>query len=62
MRLLRYPLQISFWQQVLKYYQRTLGLSGTRLVSLAILDGFMSNGETVWVDKVTVFVAAVPAF
>ena len=43
--------QIRFWQQILKYHQRTLGLRGTRPVSLAILDGFRFNGETVWVDK-----------
>ena len=33
-----YPLQIHFWQQILKYHQRTFGLDDTRLVSLAMMD------------------------
>ena len=43
--------QIRFWQQILKYHQRTLGLRGTWPVSLAILDGFRFNGETGWIRK-----------
>ena len=47
----RYPLQICFWQQILKYHQRTFGLDGTRLVSLAMMDGLTFSDRTVGVDK-----------
>ncbi len=47
----RYPLQVRFWQQIMKYHQRTLGLDGTRLVTLAMLDGFGYSDGKVWVDK-----------
>ena len=47
----RYPLQIHFWQQILKYHQRTFGLDDTRLVSLAMMDGLMFSAGTAGVDK-----------
>ena len=47
----RYPLQIHFWQQILKYHQRTFGLDDTRLVSLAMMDGLTFSAGTAGVDK-----------
>ena len=47
MRLFWQPLQIHFWQQVLKYHQRILGLEDKQLVSLVILDGFRFNDDIV---------------
>ena len=47
----RYPLQICFWQQILKYHRRTFGLDDTRLVSLAMMDGFTFSGGVAGVDK-----------
>ena len=47
----RYPLQIYFWQQILKYHQRTFGLDDTRLVSLAMMDGLKFSAGTAGVDK-----------
>ena len=32
----RFPLQIQFWQQILRYHHRTVALDNTRLVKLAI--------------------------
>ena len=46
-----YPLQLRFWQQILKYPQRTFGLDDTRLVSLAVMDRFMFSGGIAGVDK-----------
>ena len=40
----RYPLQICFWQQILKYHPRMFGLKDTWLVSLAMMDGFTFRG------------------
>ncbi len=36
----RFPLQIHFWQQILRYHHRTIALDNTRLVKLAMVDGF----------------------
>ena len=47
----RYPLQIHFWQQILKYHQRRFGLDDTRLVSLAMMDGLTFSAGTAGVDK-----------
>ena len=47
----RYPLQIRFWQQILKYHQRTFRLNDMRLVSLAMMDGFKFSGGVAGVDK-----------
>ena len=49
----RYPLQIHFWQQILKYHQRTstFGLDDTWLVSLAMMDGLTFSAGTAGVDK-----------
>ena len=49
----RYPLQIRFGQQILKYHQRLSGLDDSRLVSLAMMDGFMFSGGIAGVDKGT---------
>ena len=46
----RYPLQIRFWQQILQYHQRTLGLEGTRLVTLVMLEGISFDGGAIWVE------------
>ncbi len=35
----RFPLQIHFWQQILRYHHRTVALDNTRLVKLAMLSG-----------------------
>lgn len=35
----RFPLQIHFWQQVLRYHHRLLALDNSRLVKLAMVDG-----------------------
>ena len=52
----RYPLQICFWQLILKYHQKTFGLDSTRLVPLAMMDGFTFNGGIAGVDKRAEFV------
>ena len=36
--------------KILQYHQRTLGLDGTRLVTLAMLDGFTFDDKGIWVD------------
>ena len=46
-----YPLQIHFWQHILKYHQRTFGLNDTRLISLTMMDGLTFSAGTVGVDK-----------
>ncbi|KAL3134403.1 hypothetical protein ABBQ38_006465 [Trebouxia sp. C0009 RCD-2024] len=43
----RLPLQIHFWRQILKYHHRTLGLDDTRLVTLAMLEGFAFSSQAV---------------
>ena len=35
----RFPLQIHFWQQVLRYHHRLVALDNSRLVKLAMVDG-----------------------
>ena len=35
----RYPLQIHFWQQVLRYHNRVLKLDNSRLVKIAFSEG-----------------------
>ena len=35
----RYPLQIHFWQQVLRYHNRVLKLNNSRLVKIAFSEG-----------------------
>lgn len=45
----RFPLQIHFWQQVLRYHNRATTLPPTRLVNLALIDGLVEdNGQ--WFD------------
>ena len=36
----RLPLQMYFWQQILRYHHRTIALDNVRLVKLAMVDGF----------------------
>ena len=36
----RFPLQIHFWQQILRYHHRTIALDNMRLIKLATVDGF----------------------
>ncbi len=36
----RFPLQIHFWQQTLRYHHRTIALDSMRLIKLAMVDGF----------------------
>ena len=35
----RFPLQVHFWQQILRYHHRTTALDNTRLVKLAMVSG-----------------------
>ena len=35
----RFPLQVHFWQQILRYHHRAVALDNSRLVKLAIVDG-----------------------
>jgi len=35
-----FPLQVHFWQQILRYHHRTIALDNVRLVKLAMVDGF----------------------
>ena len=44
----RFPLQIHFWQQILRYHHRTVALDDTRLVGLAMLSGCtLSNDQAI---------------
>jgi len=36
----RFPLQIHFWQQILRYHNRVGALPNSRLDKLALIDGF----------------------
>ena len=45
----RFPLQIHFWQQVLRYHNRATNLPPTRLVSLALIDGLVEANDE-WFD------------
>ncbi len=36
----RFPLQVHFWQQILRFHHRTIALDNVRLVKLAMVDGF----------------------
>ena len=36
-----FPLQIHFWQQILRYHHRTIALDNVRLVTLAMVDVFV---------------------
>ena len=36
----RFPLQVHFWQQILRYHHRKIALDNVRLVKLAMVDGF----------------------
>ena len=35
----RFPLQVHFWQQILRYHHRVVALDNSRLVKLAVVDG-----------------------
>ncbi len=36
----RFPLQVHFWQQILRYHHRVIALDNFRPVKLAIVDGY----------------------
>jgi len=36
----RFPLQVHFWQQILRYHHRTDALDNPRLIKLALVDDF----------------------
>ena len=42
-----FPLQIHFWQQILRYHHRTIALDNVQLVKLAMVDGFALNQTAV---------------
>ena len=35
-----FPLQVHFWQQILRQHHRKIALDNVRLVKLAMVDGF----------------------
>jgi len=39
----RFPLQIHFWQQILRYHNRVRALPNSRLDQLALIDGFWDS-------------------
>jgi len=39
----RFPLQIHFWQQILRYHNRVRALPNSRLDKLALIDGFWDS-------------------
>jgi len=43
----RFPLQVHFWQQILRYHHRTSALDNMHLVKLAMVDGFALNQTAV---------------
>ena len=52
----RFPSQLHFWQQILRYHHRTIALDYVHLVKLAMVDGFtldqtavMTIGSTIQV-------------
>ena len=54
----RFPLQIYFWQQILRYHHRTIALDNVRLVKLAMVDGFALDQTAVkdnWQHYLAVF-------
>ena len=45
----RFPLQVHFLQQILRYHHRSVGLETNRLVTLAMMEGFNVDDGNVWV-------------
>ncbi len=43
----RFPLQVHFWQQILRYHHTKIALDDVRLVKLAMVDGFAVNQTAV---------------
>ena len=43
----RFPLQVHFWQQILRYHHRVVALDNSRLVKLAMVDGVHFELESV---------------
>ena len=41
----RFPLQIHFWQQILRYHNRAVSLPASRLDKLALVDGFWDSDD-----------------
>ena len=63
----RYPLQIHFWQQILRFHNRVLKLADSRLVKLAFVDGaLLTDGhirelrEKGWRPSVSSFLSTLP--
>lgn len=63
----RFPLQIHFWQQVMRYQNRAAKLPPTRLVRLALIDGLVvEDGKTfdtydgTWRTQLDLFLEAQP--
>ncbi len=42
----RFPLQIHFWQHILRYHHRTIALDNVRLIKLAMVDGFALESDS----------------
>ena len=52
----RFPLQVHFWQQILRYHHRVVALDNSRLVKLAMVDGCtLSVSESFTAATNTVF-------
>ena len=43
----QFPLQIHFWQRILRFHHRTIALGKERLVKLAMVDGFVIDQAAV---------------
>ena len=39
----RFPLQIHFWQRILRHHHRTIALNNVQLVKLAMVGGFVTD-------------------
>lgn len=64
----RYPLQIRFWQQILRYHNRAVRLPDSRLVKLALVDGAqLQDGNVIdqqkqgWRASVSAFLSEQPS-
>ncbi len=48
----RFPLQVHFWQQILRYHHRTIALDNMHLVKLAMVDGFALDQTAVSIGSI----------
>jgi len=44
----RFPLQVHFWQQILRHHHRTIALDNVHLGQLAVVDGVRQQSKTVF--------------